>query len=211
MWILRFFCSRRRKKAMPADKTFGESDYASNDGMLTSVWGPPLWHALHTISFNYPARPDRATRRKYYRFMRSLGDVLPCRYCRENYTGNVQALNFGPHHFKNRDTFSRYVYNLHEHVNTMLGKTSHLTYEKVRRRYENFRSRCLADPTQAACAAGAPAPAPDAPVEKGCTEPLHGTKSKCIMRIVPKESTHRTFAMDQKCCVRRGKSPPADS
>ena len=185
---------------MPADATFKKDDYASNDGMLTSVLGPPLWHALHTISFNYPARPDRATRRKYYRFMKSLGDVLPCRYCRDNYTNNVQALDFGPHHFKNRDTFSRYVYNLHEHVNTMLGKTSYLSYEKVRRRYENFRSRCLANPAESACA--------DAPVEKGCTEPLHGTKSKCIMRIVPKNSAHRTFAMDQKCCVRRIKHSP---
>ena len=26
--------------------------------MLTSVWGPPMWHALHTISFNYPVNPS---------------------------------------------------------------------------------------------------------------------------------------------------------
>lgn len=33
---------------------FSESDYESGDGMITAVWGPPLWHVLHTISFNYP-------------------------------------------------------------------------------------------------------------------------------------------------------------
>jgi len=27
--------------------------YNSDEGMLTKVWGPPLWHVLHTISFNY--------------------------------------------------------------------------------------------------------------------------------------------------------------
>ena len=183
--------------------TFTREDYNSNDGMLTSVWGPPLWHALHTISFNYPVRPDRATRKKYYRFMRSLGDVLPCRYCRDNYGNNTRALDFGPHHFRNRETFSRYVYNLHQHINHMLGKKkNNLSYEKVRKRYENFRSRCLTDPSHAACQA----PGPE--TEKGCTEPLHGTKSKCIMRIVPKESTHRTFAMDQQCRLKRG-TPPA--
>ena len=30
-----------------------KKDYLSGDGMLTSVWGPSLWHYLHTMSFNY--------------------------------------------------------------------------------------------------------------------------------------------------------------
>ena len=189
-----------------APPPFTPEDYNSNDGMLTSVWGPPLWHALHTISFNYPARPDRATRKKYYRFMRSLGHVLPCRYCRDNYAGNTRALEFGPRHFRNRESFSRYVFDLHQHINQMLGKPPNgLTYEKVRRRYENFRSRCLSDPTHAACQAAAPPTPPT--TERGCTEPLHGTKSKCIIRIVPKESPHRTFAMDQQCRLRRQPPP----
>ena len=193
---------RHVKQTMPR-APFNQADYNSNDGMLTSVWGPPLWHALHTISFNYPVHPDRDTRKKYYRFMRSLGDVLPCRYCRDNYAGNIQALKFGSRHLRNRETFSKYVFDLHQHVNAMLGKPENgLSYEKVRRRYENFRSRCLKDPTHAACQPGAPTPA-QTTTEKGCTEPLHGTKSKCIMRIVPKESPHRTFAMDQQCRLRR--------
>ena len=25
--------------------------------MLTTVWGPSLWHSLHTMSFNYPVKP----------------------------------------------------------------------------------------------------------------------------------------------------------
>ena len=43
---------------------------------------------------------------------------------------------------KNRTTFSKYVYNLHEHINKMLGKKSGLRYNDVRERYEHFRSRC---------------------------------------------------------------------
>ena len=45
---------------------------------------------------------------------------------------------------KNRDTFSRYVYNLHETVNKLL-KKSGLKYCDVRERYEHFRSRCTLD------------------------------------------------------------------
>ena len=43
---------------------------------------------------------------------------------------------------KSRDTFSRYIYKLHETVNKLLGKKSGLSYCDVRERYEHFRSRC---------------------------------------------------------------------
>jgi hypothetical protein len=36
------------------NKVYTEEDYKSGDGMLTTVWGPGLWHFLHTMSFNYP-------------------------------------------------------------------------------------------------------------------------------------------------------------
>jgi hypothetical protein len=26
---------------------------------MTSVWGSPMWHVLHTISFNYPIKPTK--------------------------------------------------------------------------------------------------------------------------------------------------------
>ena len=172
---------------------FTPEHFNSGDGMITAVWGPPLWHTLHTISFNYPTSPDRETRKKYYRFMRSLEHVLPCRYCRNNYGTNLSSLQFSKQHLRNRDTFSRFVYDLHEHVTKMLGKPpSRLSYAKVRERYENFRSRCVQ-----------PEAPPPEETEQGCTEPLYGKKSKCIMRIVPKESEHRTFAMDQQCCMKR--------
>ena len=33
--------------------------------------------------------------------------------------------------------------------------------------------------------------------EKGCVEPLFGKKSKCIIKIVPKEEKTPTFQMDK--------------
>ena len=35
--------------------------------------------------------------------------------------------------------------------------------------------------------------------EKGCTRPLYGKKSKCIIKIVPQETKCSTFQMDKKC------------
>ena len=42
--------------------------------------------------------------------------------------------------------------------------------------------------------------------EKGCTEPLFGKKSKCIIKIVPKDKKVKTFQMDKKCIKRRKKT-----
>ena len=38
-------------------ETYTQEEYNSGSGMLTSVWGPSLWHFLHTVSFNYPVNP----------------------------------------------------------------------------------------------------------------------------------------------------------
>jgi len=44
---------------------FKKDDYESSDGMLTYVWGPPLWHFLHTMSFNYPVKPTKDDKQNY--------------------------------------------------------------------------------------------------------------------------------------------------
>jgi hypothetical protein len=94
---------------------------------------------------------------------------------------------------KSRDTFSRYMYRLHEVVNNMLGKKSGLSYQDVRERYEHFRARC-ATPASPDIIDG---------LEKGCTEPLVGEKSKCILHIVPQTRKCETFRMDKRCIKRR--------
>ena len=39
--------------------------------------------------------------------------------------------------------------------------------------------------------------------EKGCTEPLYGKKSKCIINIVPQEDKSETFKINEKCIKKR--------
>ena len=169
---------------------FNNDDYNSNDGMLTYVWGPALWHSLHTISFNYPVKPTKEQQKYYLEFFTSLKNILPCKYCREGYEKNLKILPLTTKELKNRETFSRWFYEMHELVNKNLGKKSNLSYEDVRYRYEHFRSRCLVDPKQNK---------ENNKKEKGCTEPLYGIKSKCIISIVPKDSKQDTFKMDKKC------------
>ena len=170
-------------------KVFNNEDYNSNDGMLTYVWGPALWHSLHTISFNYPIKPTKEQKEYYYNFYTQLQHVLPCKYCRDNYIKNLEKLPLTSSRLKNRETFSHWLYEIHELTNKNLDKKSNLTYENVRDRYENFRSRCLINPKQ------------KVNKEKGCTESLYGVKSKCVINIVPKNSKKETFKMDKKCNI----------
>jgi hypothetical protein len=174
---------------------FSELDYNSGDGMLTTVWGPPFWHILHTISFNYPINPTKEQQKHYYDFYNNLQNILPCKYCRDNLKKNFVQLPLTKQVFTNRDTLSKYVYDLHELINHMLGKKSGLTFEEVRNRYEHFRSRCIEDPKHIK----------DGKKEKGCVEPLYGIKSKCILNIVPKDNRLNSFKMDKKCILKKSK------
>ena len=169
-------------------KKYNSDEYNSGDGMLTTIWGPPMWHFLHTMSFNYPVNPTRTDKKHYMNFIKSLVNLLPCKYCRENIKQNFIKLPINLSSMKNRYTFSKYVYDLHEHINKMLNKSSGLSYDDVRERYEHFRARCTKKKVK---------------VEKGCTESLYGEKAKCIIKIVPQSNKCKTFQMNSTCKKKR--------
>ena len=178
---------------------YTNSDYNSNDGMLTTIWGPSQWHFLHTISFNYPVNPTYKDKVNYRAYVLSLRNVLPCGKCRANLVLNFKKLPLKMSHMASRETFSKYVYDLHELINKMLHKESGLTYEQVRDTYENFRSRCVIPSPVQKCKTRRKESGSTQPKESGCTRPLYGKKAKCLLRIVPQEEKTPTFAVDSKC------------
>jgi len=200
---------RKRVRKNKTKKVYDKDDFSSGDGMLTSVWGPSLWHYLHTMSFNYPVKPTKKEKKHYRQFVMNLRNVLPCKYCRMNLRKNLKDLPLRDKDLKNRHTFSLWMYKLHEHINKMLGKKSGLTFEQVRERYEHFRARCTIDidkktnmikikPVRAKKTRKK-----KKKKEKGCVEPLYGKKSKCVIKIVPKDKKVPTFQMDDRCKKKR--------
>jgi len=181
-------------------RTFKKKDYSSGDGMLVSVWGPAQWHFLHTMSFNYPVKPTSEEKKHYMDYVKNLQYVLPCKYCRMNLTNNFKKKPLQMCDMASRETFSRYIYELHETVNKMLHKKSNLTYCDVRERYEHFRSRCTDEKPKVF---NFKKTGTLKNKEKGCTEPLYGKKSKCVINIVPQEDKVKTFQMDKKCIKTR--------
>ena len=198
-------------------RTFKKKDYYSGDGMLTTVWGPSMWHFLHTMSFNYPIHPTAGEKKHYKEFMLNLQYILPCKYCRQNLTKNYKAFPLRSNDMAGRESFSRYVYKLHEMVNKMLKKKSGLSYCDVRERYEHFRSRCTDEKPKLFDIKAfkdktfknkdknknVTLKNDKKKGEKGCTEPLYGKKSKCIIKIVPQEEKCKTMQIDEKCIKKR--------
>lgn len=174
-------------------KIYTLNDYKNGDGMLTAVWGPSLWHYLHIMSFNYPVEPTNQDKINYRQFILNLQNVLPCKYCRINLKNNFKVHPLKMCHMKNRDSFSRYIFKLHEIINKMLNKNSNLKYCDVRERYEHFRSRCVLEKPKIFKFNKTKKK------EKGCTEPLYGKKAKCIIKIVPQENKCKTLQIDKKC------------
>lgn len=185
-------------------RTFTEEEYSSNDGMVTYIWGPLLWHFLHILSFNYPVDPVEYNKKNnykkgviqncYFMFIKLLQFTLPCKSCRDNLKKNLASLNFFNDKnkiMKNRESFSRFMYELHETINVMLNKPSNLKYEDVRDFYEHFRARC-----------------PKKPVgHVGCTKMEHSKgnlkKSKVIVYFVPYSEKKKipTTKVHKKCGI----------
>lgn len=194
--------SRSKNKNKKKKYTFTRKEYMSSDGMMTSIWGPAMWHALHTISFDYPVHPSNEEKKHYREFIESLKYVLPCKYCRINLTNNLKIYPIRECHMKNRDTFSRYVYNLHEFINKMLGKKSGISYCDVRERYEHFRSRCTQSDGKKLFKFNKTrknGKGKNKNKEQGCTIPLYGKDAKCIIKIVPEEEKEPSFSVDGRC------------
>ena len=187
----------RKKNPKIKKRVFTKKQYNSGDGMLTSVWGPSMWHYLHTMSFNYPVEPTKENKHYYKEFVKNLQYTLPCKYCRINLKNNFKAHPIKECHMKNRESFSRYVYELHELVNKMLNKKSGLKYCDVRERYEHFRARCSNEKLKLFKFNKTKKK------EKGCTEPLYGKKAKCIIKIVPHEKKCKTLEIDNKCLKKK--------
>ena len=186
-----------QKRNASTRRVYRKSDYYSGDGMLTAVWGPALWHYLHTMSFNYPVKPTQEDKTHYRDFIINLQNVLPCRLCRENLSLQFKKYPLLDEHMSSRDTFSKYIYLLHERINKRLHKRSGLLYSDVRDLYEHFRARCTAKLPKSTMKLSTRTK------EKGCTDPVYGKKSKCIIKIVPQEDICKTMQVDERCIKQR--------
>lgn len=116
--------------------------------MLPNVWGPSMWTSLHSISFCYPNNPTKIDKENYKKFFELVGEMLPCSFCRESYKKfiTVGITKLDDDALKNRNSLTKWLYNIHESVNRKLNVDYCISYEDVVNRYESYRSSCNHNP-----------------------------------------------------------------
>jgi hypothetical protein len=128
-----------------------------NNGLITKIWGPPMWESLHCIAFGYPIEPTEEQKNNYKVFYTNLMNVLPCKFCRDSYKDFITKEDdtiFTDSDLKNRETLTRWLFKIHNRVNKKLGIDYNLSYEDIVNKYESYRAKCI-------------------PNENGCNMPLN--------------------------------------
>ena len=108
--------------------------------MNSNEWGPRAWFLIHAIAFNYPEEPSKEDKQKFKNFIYSLGDVLPCKYCKPAFSKYLEDIPMEPY-LKDRKGASYWSYLIHDRVNKKLGKKSP-PYEEIVKVFEPLRSTC---------------------------------------------------------------------
>jgi hypothetical protein len=128
----------------------------NENGLITSIWGPPEWESFHAKTFGYPINPTNEQKIDYLNYFIALGNVLPCKYCRESYKIFIKEGNtlLDMNVMQSRETLTRWGHKLHNAVNNKLGVDYGDTYEEICYKYNSYRAKC----TKA---------------EKGCKMPLN--------------------------------------
>lgn len=126
-----------------SDCKINHDDY-KNNGLITKIWGGPGWIFNHSVTFGYPLKPTEEDKKKYRNYFTSLGDVLPCKFCRESYkkfitTGNTALTDEA---LKDRESLTRWFYRVHQAVNNKLEMDYGITYTEMAEKYESFRAKC---------------------------------------------------------------------
>ena len=108
--------------------------------MNVNKWGPSGWTFLHTITFNYPLEPTPEDKENYSKYFEMVGNMLPCKYCRQSYKIYYKYMPIDPF-LDSREGVCFWLYKLHDLINKKIYKTS-IPFEEVIRKYEDIRAKC---------------------------------------------------------------------
>jgi hypothetical protein len=132
-------------------KTMDKTNPDSNNGMITSIWGPHAWEYAHSVSFNYPIEPTDEDKKIYYNFFILFGETLPCGLCVKSYRNFISEgdTKLTMDIFTSRKTLTKWLFEIHNKVNQKLGVDYKETYGELCYKYESYRAKC--DPIGMGC------------------------------------------------------------
>lgn len=108
--------------------------------MQVSKWGPGLWTTLHCMTFNYSLKPTKEDRHKYLIFFTVLGQMLPCKYCRDSYNIYIKHIPIRPY-LDSREGVTLWLHTIHNLINNKLFKDG-VYFKDTVIKYEKMRASC---------------------------------------------------------------------
>ena len=113
-------------------------------GINSKIFGKPFWQTIFCVCFGYKLEPSPDDKNNFRTWLTLIGEVLPCRYCRDNYKKHLldPKLALTDQIMSSRHTLTRWAYDLREAVNKALGVDYGVTYEDFTKKYESYRARC---------------------------------------------------------------------
>jgi hypothetical protein len=103
------------------------------------VWGPKAWEFLNCIVFSYPENnPGQIKQQETIQFFNSLGSVLPCEICGNDYK-NFITQNPIESKAGNREDLSRWLYNIRTLIDNKLNIpfSKRMSYNDLKLKYES--------------------------------------------------------------------------
>ena len=106
------------------------------NGLLPLIWGPHLWKILHCMTFAYPINPTREDKENYKNFFIYLQYTIPCKSCGKSYGEFIKngPLELTEEVLKNRETLTRWMYDLHNAINKKLGTNYCVSFEENKKK-----------------------------------------------------------------------------
>lgn len=81
--------------------------------------GRHSWTLLHSLAAYFPATPSAAQTAAALSFIRTIGDLYPCRHCAEDFRAGLEE---SPPRASSREELSVWLCEAHNRVNKLLGK-----------------------------------------------------------------------------------------
>jgi hypothetical protein len=103
------------------------------------IWGPHAWIFLHSVTLSYSNCPTNNEKQNMKKFMNSVGKILPCEKCRNNFKKHILKHELNNNVLNSKKSLVKWMLNMHNEVNHSTGKEK-ITYEQLLDIYDKMYS-----------------------------------------------------------------------
>mmetsp|Transcript_77059 Transcript_77059/g.121685 ORF Transcript_77059/g.121685 Transcript_77059/m.121685 type:complete len:223 (+) Transcript_77059:139-807(+) len=119
-WAIDCLSEEQRRRRKNATAMVDERDSACNSYANPTVWGPPTWFFLHSLTLALPEQVPADKQASVKSLMYDLQNVLPCPSCGMNLKKHMEIHPVEPH-LATRSAMVKWMIDIHNMVNKDVG------------------------------------------------------------------------------------------